>query len=154
MSIVKTFRYPVSIEWWGNGLMNAHAPEKPPLRVAAPTDFGGDYPNFWSPEELLVGAIGSCYAITLRAVMERLKIALHELDVEATGRLEHAPEGGYRFTVVDLDVAVETDPESIKAAENAAKVAEDRCIVGRALDIPVHVRLVVRTSLNKEMVAA
>lgn len=50
MSIVKTFRYPVSIDWWGNGLMNAQAPEKSALRVAAPRDFGGAYPNFWSPE--------------------------------------------------------------------------------------------------------
>lgn len=151
MSIVKTFRYPVSIEWWGNGLMSAKAPDKSALRVAAPRDLGGSYPNFWSPEELLVNAVGSCYAITLRAVMARMDIPLHELEIEATGHLEHVQEGGYRFFIIDLDVAFETDPENVKAAERAAELAEKRCIVSGALAVPVHVRLVVRTRLREEV---
>jgi organic hydroperoxide reductase OsmC/OhrA len=150
MSVVKTFRYPVSIEWWGNGLMNSQAPERSALRVAAPRDFGGSHPNFWSPEELLVNAVGSCYAITLRAVLERLRIPLHELEVEATGHMERAPEGGYRFILVDLDVALETEADHVKAAERAAATAEERCIVAGALAVPVHVRLVVRTRLAKD----
>lgn len=150
MAVVKTFRYPVSLEWWGDGLFNAHAPERSALRVAAPRDFGGSYPNFWSPEELLVNAAGSCYAITLRAIAERLEIPLHELEVEATGHVERAPAGGYRFTLVDLDVAAETDPPHVEALERAAKLAEKRCIVGSALGVPLHVRLVARTRLPRE----
>jgi organic hydroperoxide reductase OsmC/OhrA len=150
MGIVKTFRYPVSIEWWGDELMNAHAPEKGSLRVAPPRDFGGTHPEFWSPEELLVGAAGTCYAITLRAVAERLRIPLHELEVEAAGHLERAAEGGYRFTLVDLDVAAETDPGHVDALERAAVLAEKRCIVGTALGVPLHVRLVARTRLPRD----
>jgi organic hydroperoxide reductase OsmC/OhrA len=150
MAVVKTFRYPVSIDWWGNDLMNVHGPDKGSVRVAPPREFGGTHPNFWSPEELLAGAIGSCYAITLRAVAERLRIPLSELEVEAIGHVERAREGGYRFTLVDLDVAAETDPGHVEALERAAKLAEKRCIVGTALGVPLHVRLVARTKLPRE----
>ena len=150
MAIVKTFRYPVSVEWWGGELMNAHAREKGSLRVAPPHDFGGTHPNFWSPEEMLAAAVGSCYAITLRAIAERRRIPLHELDVEAIGQLERAPEGGYRFALVELDVAAETDPGHVDALERAATLAEKRCIVASALGVPVHVRLVARTRIPRE----
>lgn len=78
---------------------------------------------------------------------------LHELEIEATGHLERAPQGGYRFILIELDVALETDPSSVKAAERAGELAEKRCIVARALAIPVHVRLVARTKLAREVVA-
>jgi organic hydroperoxide reductase OsmC/OhrA len=149
MAIVKTFRYPVSVDWWGTDLMNAHAPEKGSLRVAPPREFGGTHPSFWSPEELLAAAAGSCFAITLRAVAERLRIPLHELEVEAIGHVERAPEGGYRYTLIDLDVAAETDPGHVDALERAAHLAEKRCIVGSALGVPLHVRLVTRTKLPR-----
>lgn len=153
MNSVETFRYPVSIEWWGNGLMNAQAREKGALRVAAPRDFGGEYPNFWSPEELLVNAVGSCYAITLRTIAEQMGVPLHALEVEAIGQVELEADGTYRFVLVDLDVMVETDPDQMKAVEQAVALAEKRCIVARALAPPLHVRLVVRTTLEREAVA-
>jgi uncharacterized OsmC-like protein len=86
----------------------------------------------------------------LRAVADRLRIPLHELEVEAIGHLERAPEGGYRFTLVDLDVAAETDPGHVEALERAARIAEKRCIVGSALGVPLHVRLVARTRIPRE----
>ena len=150
MGIVKTFRYPVSVDWWGGDLMNAHAPEKGSMRVAPPREFGGTHPNFWSPEEMLAGAAGGCFAITLRAVAERLRIPLHELEVEAIAHVERDPEGGYRFSLVDLDVAAETDPGHVEALERAAETAEKRCIVASALGVPLHVRLVARTKLPHE----
>jgi organic hydroperoxide reductase OsmC/OhrA len=150
MHPAREFRYPVSIDWWGAELMNAHAPEKGSLRVAPPREFGGTHPSFWNPEQLLAAAVGSCYAISLRAVAERMRIPLHELEVEAIGRVERSAQGGYGYAGVHLDVALETDSDWVEAAERAAQLAEERCIVAGALAIPVDVRLVVRTRLASE----
>ena len=143
MSIVKTLRFAVQARWFGGRLVRLGAHQKPPLRIATPPEFKDGIAGIWSPEELLVGAVAACYELTLVAIAERRGVPLHTLEVGASGHLERGTQG-YHFTVVELDVELATDPGREPEAEELARLAKEHCIVGRALEVPVHVRIVVR----------
>jgi organic hydroperoxide reductase OsmC/OhrA len=140
MDVVKALIFPVQARWFGGRLLRLGAPVKPALRVATPPEFKDGIPGIWSPEDLLVGSLAACYELTLVAIAERHDVPLHTLEVNATGHLERAPKGEYGFTVVELDVDLATDPGRELDAEEVAVLAKQHCIVGRALDVPVHLR--------------
>jgi organic hydroperoxide reductase OsmC/OhrA len=142
MPIVKTMRFPAHAEWEESRLVELSALEKPPLVLATPPEFKDGIAGFWSPEELLVGAVAACYELTLAAIAERLDARLEHIAVDAAGHVEHGREG-YEFTVVELDVTLEVEPEHETRARRAAELAEDYCVVARALEVPVHVRVAV-----------
>jgi peroxiredoxin-like protein len=152
MSIVKTFRFPVEARWFGGRLVRLHAPGKHSLRVATPPEFKGGMAGIWSPEDLLVGAVASCYELTLVAIAERRRVPLHTLAIDARGHVErHA--GRFEFSVIELDVDLTTDAGLEREAEAVARLAQEHCIVGRALEVPVHVRVDARAaSLAQAMV--
>jgi organic hydroperoxide reductase OsmC/OhrA len=154
MGTVKALRFPVQAHWFGGRLLRLGAPEKPALRVVTPPEFKDGIPGMWSPEELLVGSLAACYELTLVAIAERLGVPLHALEVAATGHLEHVPEGGYGFTVLELDVDIATDPGRELDAEEVAHLAKRHCIVGRALEVPVHLRRLEARAASFEAEAA
>jgi organic hydroperoxide reductase OsmC/OhrA len=144
MSVTKDFRYKVGVVWEGDRVTTVSSPEKPELKVATPPEFKGGVPGVWSPEDLLVASVASCYAVTLVAVAERRELPLHELHVSGTGHLTGRDDGRFGFVAIELTVAVRTDEHAIEAVERAAKHAERGCLVSMALDVPVHVEVVVR----------
>jgi organic hydroperoxide reductase OsmC/OhrA len=143
MSVVKAYRFPVSIEWRGGHLTRALAYDKPPLQIATPPEFKGGVGGVWSPEELLVAAAGSSYAVTLVAVAARLDLTLHDLRVRGVGHVEPRRDHRFGFVAIDLEVSVETDADAVPAVEQAARRAEQLCLISLALDTPVHVTVAV-----------
>lgn len=154
MGMVKAHRFPVHAHWFGGRMLRLGAPEKPALRVVTPPEFKDGIRGSWSPEELLVGSLAACYELTLVAIAERVDVPLHALEVAATGHLEHVPEGGYGFTVLDLDVDLVTAPGRELDAEEVAHLAKRHCIVGRALEVPVHLRRLEARAASFEAEAA
>jgi peroxiredoxin-like protein len=145
MPTVKAHRFPVSIEWQEGRLTTASVPGKPDLDVATPPEFKGGIPGVWSPEDLLVGAVAACYAVTLLAVAERKGIELLDLKVDGTGHVELRSDGRFGFVAIELAAMIEVDATQRHAAERAAHYAKDVCLVSRALDAPVHLELSVVT---------
>jgi organic hydroperoxide reductase OsmC/OhrA len=143
MSIVKAYRFPVSIDWRGGHLTRAVAHRKPALEIATPPEFKGGIEGVWSPEELLVAAAGSCYAVTLVAVAARFDLTLRELRVRGTGHVEPRQDHRFGFVAIDLDVSLETDADAVTEVEEAARRAEELCLISLALDTPVHVTVTV-----------
>jgi peroxiredoxin-like protein len=143
MTTYKSHRFPASVEWQGKRLTTVTVPGKPELDVATPPEFRGGIEGVWSPEDLLVAATASCFTVTLVAVAERRGIPLHALEVDGTGFVERHDQG-FGFVVIELHARLETDEECIQAAEQAARDAKDGCLVGQALDVPVHLELEVR----------
>ena len=152
MSIVKDFRFPVDVEVVEGRLTRAMVAGKPPLDVATPPEFKGGIPGVWSPEDLLVAAAASCYAVTLVAVAERSRLALRGLDVHGVGHVMRRGDGTVGFVAVELHAAFETDEESEGKARRLARKAKDVCIVTLALDVPVHLTLDVRTAALEPVV--
>lgn len=144
MSITKDFRYKVAVDWQGDRMTNVSSPDKPELTVATPPEFKNGVPGVWSPEDLLVAAVASCYTVTLVAVAERRELPLHSLHVSGTGHLTARDDGRLGFVAIELTVAIRTDEQALDAVERAAKNAERGCLVTMALDVPVHVDVVVR----------
>ncbi len=141
MPTFKAHRFPVSIEWQEGRLTTASSPGKPELEVATPPEFKGGIPGVWSPEDLLVGATAACYTVTLLAVAERKGIELLGLKVDGTGHVELRSDGRFGFVAISLFATVEVDAIQRQAAERAARYAKDVCLVGGALDTPVHLEL-------------
>jgi organic hydroperoxide reductase OsmC/OhrA len=144
MSIVKTHRFPVDVHWVGGRLTRASAHDKPDLQVATPPEFRGGIAGVWSPEDLLVASLASCYTVTLVAIAEARRVPLLSLDVRGVGHLEKREDGRFGFVAIELAVEVETEPGSADDVEFAAEKAEQGCLVAAALDVPVHAEIKVR----------
>ncbi len=153
MSVVQALRFPVHVRWRGGRISGATALDKPYLEIATPPEFPGGVEGVWSPEELLVSAVASCYALTLAAIADRLGIPLVTLDAGATGHVSRREDGRYGFVAIEVDVSIETTPGSEQAAVRAAHSAETRCIVTMALDVPVRVRAVAHAATPSQIAA-
>ena len=51
----------------------------------APPEFRGGTPGMWSPEDLLVAAVASCYSLTLEAIAVHRGIEFQYVDVRGIG---------------------------------------------------------------------
>ena len=146
MSIVKDFRFPVSVRLVEGRRTIASAVDKGDLEIATPPEFRDGVPGVWSPEELLVSAAASCYAVTLAAVLDRRAVPVHALNVSAAGHVTRRDDGRFGFVAIELDVHLETDDDRLEEARRAAVRAKDACIVTMALDVPVRLGYDIRAA--------
>jgi organic hydroperoxide reductase OsmC/OhrA len=146
MSVMKEMQFPVSVRWRGGRLTRAESAGNDALEVATPPEFRGGLSGHWSPEDLLVTAVCSCFVLTLAAVAERRETPLLDATVTATGHMSRRDDNRFGFTVIEVDAQLETIPGGEDAVRAAASIAEDRCLVAQALDIPVHVAVTVTTA--------
>jgi organic hydroperoxide reductase OsmC/OhrA len=145
MSVMKEIQLPVSIRWRGGRLTRAEARNKEALELATPPEFRGGLTGYWSPEDLLIVATSSCFMLTLAAVAERRKAPLLDATVSATGHMSPRDDGCFGFTVIEIDALIETIPGAEEAVRRAAAIAEHRCLIAQALDVPVQVAVSVTT---------
>jgi organic hydroperoxide reductase OsmC/OhrA len=139
MAVMKEMQFPVSVRWRGGRLVRADARDKDSLEIATPPEFRSGLMGYWSPEDLLVTAAASCYALTLAAVAEREKAPLLDATVTATGHMSGRDDGRFGFTLIEITARLETLAGAERAVRRAAHDAEERCLITQALDIPVHV---------------
>src|SRR6266567_9090142 len=85
------------VAWWSSAKTGLAKSDSAPnaIHFAAPPQFGG-LEGRWSPEDLLLCAIASCYTTTFRALAEYSKFEYH--GPRGRGARRH-PEGGLRLRV-------------------------------------------------------
>lgn len=137
-------RFPVSIRWRGGHLVRADAHGREPLELATPTTSRGGLPGYWSPEDLLVAATASSFALTLGAVADRRGAPLLDATIDASGRLSPRDDGHSSFTSIEIDALLETVPGGEAAVADVAAESMRRCLITRTLDVPVHVAVQIR----------
>jgi organic hydroperoxide reductase OsmC/OhrA len=137
----KSFDFPVSLQWAGGKRVRAYVGDKQMIEIATPPEFKGDSPGTWSPEDFLVAAAASCYAVTFVAIAKRRDVPFYDLALEAVGRIGPREDGSLGFLAIELAVELETDGGQIEAAREVAEHAERGCLVSQALGIPVEVEL-------------
>jgi organic hydroperoxide reductase OsmC/OhrA len=142
VSIFKSHRYGVRTEWHDGRRVTLQAPGKPILDVALPSDFKNGVRGVWSPEELLIASVATCFELTMIAVAEYKDVPLHDLRVDATGHVERKSDL-YKLILLELDVHAETDTGRRHDIEHIAQVAHEGCLVGNALDVPVRLEIVI-----------
>ena len=112
------------------------APGVPVLRAAPPVQFDGPG-DAWSPEQLLLAAVASCFLFTLRAVARASKTEFIDLQLETTGTVDRQ-DRITRFTNIELR-AVLTIPAGADQARAMALLEKTRsaCLVSASLAVPM-----------------
>jgi len=114
------------------------APRLPALRTTSPAEFGGPGDR-WSPETLLVGAIGDCLILTFRGLAHRLNLRWTSVDCEVTGTLDRL-DGGLAFVAFRIDVRLRIPAGGdADLARHVIERAEQTCLITNSLKGAVHV---------------
>ena len=124
--------YTVAANGSGTGDVALKADELPTLRSASPIPFDGPGDR-WSPETLLVAAVGDCLILTFRAVARASGFAWTSLECDVTGTLDRI-DRTTRFAAFEvrarLHVPSGTDPDR---ARQVLEKAERSCLISNSL---------------------
>ena len=129
-------RYEVRICGGPGSQATAHGAGLPDLPTAPPVEFDGPG-DVWSPEQLLLGAVGACFVLTFRAVARASRIEFTTIGVGVEGVVDRT-NGSARFTEIVLRPRV-----ALPAGVDTARVrwvlekAQRGCLVSASLAIPV-----------------
>ena len=115
------------------------------LEVAPPPQFKGPK-GLWSPEDLYVSSIETCFFLTLMFFLKQSKVELFEYSSKADGLLERV-DGKMSFPQVDLYPTLVSDADPAKI-EQLMEKAEQDCLVARSVKtrIVLHPTIEQRTS--------
>jgi organic hydroperoxide reductase OsmC/OhrA len=102
------------------------------IHFAAPPAFGG-LDGRWSPEELLLCAVASCYTTTFEALAEQSKLAYTDLQVEAESEVTQA-DAGYSLREIVMRATLIL-PREAEGATALLQRAHALCLVSRALSV-------------------
>ncbi|HEU5467843.1 MAG TPA: OsmC family protein [Steroidobacteraceae bacterium] len=102
------------------------------IRSLPPPEFGGPG-GYWSPETLLLGALGDCMMMTFRAIAKASRFEWSELTADVDGLLEKV-DGNGRFTKITVRVRLVV-PRGTDAAraERLLHKAEQGCPISNSL---------------------
>jgi organic hydroperoxide reductase OsmC/OhrA len=108
----------------------------PTLESAAPDQFGGPGDR-WSPETLLVAAVGDCFVITFKAMARLAGLPWTFLRCEATGTIDR-PDRMLQFTGFHIRATLGVPMDTSKAiALRTLEHAERRCLIAQSLKAPL-----------------
>ena len=129
--------YTVAAQGPSSGDIDLKADGLPTLRSASPIPFDGPGDR-WSPETLLVAAVGDCLILTFRAVARASGFVWNSLECDVTGTLDRV-DRMTRFVAFDirarLHVPSGTDPNR---ARQLLEKAERSCLISNSLSAQVH----------------
>jgi organic hydroperoxide reductase OsmC/OhrA len=133
MQEVNRFRV---VAWWASGRTGIAKSTSAPnaIHFTSPPAFGG-LEGRWTPEDLLLSAVASCYTTTFRTLAEYSKFVYTDLQVEVEGVIVKA-ETGYKFVEFSIcaDLTIPQEAERARAI-NLLHKAQGLCLVSRALAI-------------------
>lgn len=128
--------YEVRLAGGPTGYANLSAAGVPELRTAPPAEFDGPG-DAWSPEQMLIGAVASCFLFTLRAVAAASKFEFTSMELSGEGKLDRR-DGTTNFTEIILRPLL-TLPEGADrmAAQRVLEKSARVCFVSASLSTPV-----------------
>ncbi len=117
--------------------MRLNAEGLPELVSLPPPEFDGPG-GYWSPETLLLAAVGDCTMLTFRAIAKASRFEWRELAADVEGVLERI-EGNSRFTRIDMRVrlVVPAGADAARARKLLEK-AEQGCPISNSLKAERH----------------
>jgi organic hydroperoxide reductase OsmC/OhrA len=129
----ETHNYRV-VAWWSSGQTGIAKSDSAPnaIQFTAPVAFGG-LEGRWTPEDLLLGSVASCFTTTFQAVAAYSKFEYTDLEVEVEGKVSKV-DSGYGFqTIVIRPKLTIADEEGRQHAVNVLKKVKSLCLVSRSL---------------------
>ncbi|HLW86854.1 MAG TPA: OsmC family protein [Terriglobales bacterium] len=122
------------VAWWTSGRTGLAKSESAPnaIHFTAPPQFGG-IEGRWTPEDLLITALASCFTTTFHTVAEYSKFEYTDLAVEAEGAVVKAAQG-YCFSEIVIRPSLTIPSEENRGrAVGLLHQAKKLCLVSRAL---------------------
>ncbi len=122
--------------WWSAGKAGLAKADSAPnaIHFTAPPEFGG-VEGRWTPEDLLLGAVASCYTTTFRALADYSELEYLDLGVEVDGTVCKA-ESGYSFSQITIRAKLTiSTPEEESRSMRLLHKAKAVCLVSRALSV-------------------
>ena len=131
----KEHKYRV-VSWWTSGQTGIAKSDSAPnaIHFTAPPQFGG-LEGRWTPEDLLMTALASCFTTTFHAIAGYSKFEYTDLEVEAEGTVSKTGTG-YTFSAIVIRPSLTIPNEDKRErAINLLQKAKELCLVSRALAI-------------------
>jgi peroxiredoxin-like protein len=122
------------VAWWTSGQTGIAKTDSAPnaIHFSAPPEFGG-LESRWTPEDLLLTALASCFTTTFRALAGYSKFEYTDLQVEVEGTVSKA-DSGYAFSEIIIRPTLTIhDEEERNRAVNLLQKTKAVCLVSRAL---------------------
>jgi peroxiredoxin-like protein len=122
------------VAWWTSGPAGIAKSDSAPnaIHFTAPPEFGG-LEGRWTPEDLLMTALASCFTTTFHAIAECSKFEYTDLAVEAEGTVDKT-DNGYCFSeIVIRPTLTIPNEEQREWAISLLDKAKALCLVSRAL---------------------
>jgi peroxiredoxin-like protein len=124
------------VAWWTSGKAGIAKSDSTPnaIHFTAPPEFGG-LEGRWTPEDLLMTAVASCFTTTFHAIAGYSKFEYTDLAVEAEGTVRKT-DSGYCFSEIILrpTLTIPNEEQRERAAALMEK-AKALCLVSRALAV-------------------
>jgi peroxiredoxin-like protein len=126
--------FDVQLDWRGTskdgeGMFASGGSQMP---YSAPAAMGGRGVGT-NPEELLIGAVVSCYSITLANVLKATGLPVSRLSVRGEGVVSDYPKSA-RFSRIHVHPTIAgADRARDDEYRTAARSARDKCFIGRAV---------------------
>lgn len=128
----KKFMYGSRIKLTGKGKGTIESAGKPPIELSAPVEFGGK-PGIWTPEELLVLSVNSCFMTTFSYYAAKQGLEFISYESSAEGVIELF-EMKYSFSRITIKPEIIVNSKNdIETAENLLKISKDGCFVSNSL---------------------
>lgn len=132
------YYYESEAEWLSGREFKLTSGALPAIAAGAPPEFHGGGHD-WSPEQLFVASISSCYALTLLAILEFSKVSIVSLASLARGKLEKTPSG-YQITeiVVKPRVVLRAAADLSRMARIVEK-AKENCFISSSIKSAIRI---------------
>jgi organic hydroperoxide reductase OsmC/OhrA len=120
------------------GELSLNSEGLPEIRSLPPPEWGGPG-GYWSPETLVLAAVGDCMMLTFRAIAKASRLEWRELSAEVEGLMERI-EGNSRFTKITTRVRLVVPPGTDAArAQQLLEKADKGCPISNSLSAAKHV---------------
>jgi len=135
-------RYAVSVCRTFASRARIEAPPRPVVHGGPSPELDGDV-DAWSPEHMLLSALGLCLLTTFEAFAARDGIDLLAWRAKTSGTVEQSPDGPtFTSIVIELDIEITGNIDRFEATMEDAK---RYCLVQNALRVPVVVECQVKS---------
>jgi organic hydroperoxide reductase OsmC/OhrA len=123
-----------TVAWWISGQTGLAKSDSAPnaIHFTAPPQFGG-LEGRWTPEDLLLTALASCFTTTFHSISLYAKFKYIDLQVEADGTVSKM-ETGYGFSeIIIRPNLMIVDEENRELGLSLLRKAAGLCLVSRTL---------------------
>jgi peroxiredoxin-like protein len=124
------------VAWWSSDRTGIAKSDSAPnaIQFTAPVSFGG-VEGRWTPEDMFLGSIASCYTTTFHTLAEYSQLEYADLEVQVEGTIQKDGSGySFKEIVIRPNLTISSEQDHARATRLLQK-AKSLCLVSRALSV-------------------